>query len=216
MEVSKEEDEPKTPRDKIIDNDTVNAAKTIQKYVREYFKKNTLKIIKLKVKQVFTKDILESLKTESGNTQEVERKYILIIKKILNDLNFSYEEAGSQQSKDFRNINNRGINIEVKKTDSFNIFCNDTCPDETIEYLIIYTGKKYKSEKKKDIHPQIIFINGDEIVKKSPWIKEFKIKLENMKDEYCRGTNKKSLDGILRTYIRPTYQFNIKTLLDIR
>jgi len=41
MEVSKEEDEPKTPRDKIIDNDTVNAAKTIQKYVREYFKKNT-------------------------------------------------------------------------------------------------------------------------------------------------------------------------------
>lgn len=42
MEVSKEEDEPKTPRDKIIDNDTVNAAKTIQKYVREYQKKPCL------------------------------------------------------------------------------------------------------------------------------------------------------------------------------
>ena len=214
MESSKEEDGCVTPRDKIVNENMINACITIQKYIREYFKKNTLKIIKLKVKQVFTKDVFESLKTKSGETQKVERKYISIIRNILNDFNYNYQEAGSQQSKDFRNINNTNLNIEVKKTDSFNVMCNDTCPNETIDYLIIFTGKKFKSERKKDIQPQIIFINGDEILKKSPWIKEFQIKLENMKNEYCRGNNKKLLDGILRTYVRPTYQFDIRTLLD--
>ena len=38
-----------------------------------------------------------------------------MIKNILDKLNFRYTEAGSQQSKDFRNILNIGLNIEVKK-----------------------------------------------------------------------------------------------------
>ena len=214
MTVSKEEDGCVTPRKQIVNEDKIDACIIIQKYVREYLKKNILKVINLKVKQVFTKDVFESLKTKLGETQKVERKYISIIRNILNDLNYNYQEAGSQQSKDFRNVNNSGLNIEVKKTDSFNIMCNDTCPNETIDYLIIFTGKKFKSDKKKDIQPQIIFINGNEILKKSPWIIEFQSELENMKNKYCRGNNKKLLDGILRTYVRPTYQFDIKTLLD--
>ena len=43
-------------------------------------KKQLLDLIKLKVREKFTKEIFESLKTEAGNTQEPERKYISIIK----------------------------------------------------------------------------------------------------------------------------------------
>jgi hypothetical protein len=170
-----------------------------------------LKLIQETVKVKFTPEFIKQFKTQKGNTQEVERNYISEIESILTELNLTYKKASSQGSKDFQDINNTGLNIEVKKTDSFNIMCNDTCPNEDIEYLIIFTGKIYA--KLKDINPQLIFINGGLIKKDSPWIHELQDDLKFIKDKWCRGENKKKLEGILRTYIRPTYQFNIKSLL---
>ena len=174
-------------------------------------KKETFNLIKEKLRERFTIDVIKGLKTKSGKTQSSERNYIRVIQNVLDELKFPYTKAGSQQSKDFRNINNTGLNLEGKKTDSFNIFCNDTCPCSDIEYIVIFTGTKYKV--KKNIKPQIIFINGNDIIQDCGWLNEFKRELKMLLDKYCRGKNKKRMKGLLKVYVRPTYQFSIKTLL---
>jgi hypothetical protein len=194
----------------VEDND-VEDHTDVEDNEHKIIKNNTLKLIQSKIKLKFTPEFLKQFKTIKGNTQEVERNYISEIETILTELNLTYKKASSQGSKDFQNINNTDLNIEVKKTDSFNIMCNDTCPTEDIEYLIIFTGTKYV--KKINIEPQFIFINGGVIRDKSPWIQEFQSELTDFKDKWCRGENKKKLEGFLRTYLRPTYQFDIKSLL---
>ena len=174
-------------------------------------KRRTMDIILAKIREVLTPEYIKSLITENGNTQVAERKYIVKIKEILNGLGYTFEEAGSQSCKDFRNINNIGINIEMKKTDSFNIICNDTCPNDEIDYVIIFTGKEYVNQA--NIEPQIVHINGGDIVNMSPWHTECKEDLNNGKNKWCRGENKKNLPGILRVYWRPSWQFDIRSLL---
>jgi len=176
-------------------------------------KKHTMNTIIRETKKIMNSEYLKTLITKNGNTQVAERQYIDTFKTILDSLKFTYTEAPSQSSKDFRNINNIGLNIEMKKTDSFNIMCNDTCPNKDIEYIILFTGKEYKRQNKTNIEPQVICINGDSIVKSCPWLDEFKEDLEFVKNKWCRGENKKMLEGFLRTYIRPTYQFDIRTLI---
>ena len=97
-------------------------------------------------------------KTINGNTQNSERISINIVKQCLDNLNYSYTEAHSQGSKDFRNICNIGLNIEVKKTDKYKIMFNDTLPSPNIYYIIMFTGKNFKHKRNKNIKPQIIFI----------------------------------------------------------
>jgi len=174
-------------------------------------KEQTLNKFKEKMTEIFTPEIIVTLRTVNGNTQVPERNYIELIGNGLNELNFHYEEAGSQQSKDFRNINNTGLDIEVKKSDSFTIFCNDTLPNKNTEYLIIFTGKEYVRQD--NIKPQLLFINGKEIIDGCDWLDEFQEKLNNFRDTYCRGENKKKLNGLLNVYIRPTYQFSIRSFL---
>jgi|TARA_B110000285_G_C14747400_1_gene433607 hypothetical protein len=170
-------------------------------------KKQSLALVKTLIEINITIENLESLKTKKGNTQIAERIYIQLIKDIFDKNNITYEEAPSQQSKDFRNINNTGLNLEFKKTDTLTVYFNDTCPNEDIEYCILFTGnKKYK--------PQIIFINGEKIVNTSkPWIDEYTREINLLKNKYCRGENKKNLSGIMEVYTRPTYKANISTLL---
>ncbi len=93
-----------------------------------------------------TKLDIDKIKTINGNTQVTERLSIDIIKKCLDELNYYYEEAGSQQSKDFRNINKINLNIEVKKTDSLTVYFNDTLPSLDTFYIIIFTGKEFKTK----------------------------------------------------------------------
>ncbi len=173
-------------------------------------KEQTLNIFKEKMNEIFRPDIILKLRTVSGNTQVSERNYIQLIKDGLDELNFHYEEAGSQQSKDFRNVNNTDLNIEIKKTDKFIIKCNDTCPSEDIEYLIIFTGVNYKT--KENIKPQILFINGQQIIEGCNWISEYKKDIEYLKNKYCRGENKKNLDGAISVYVRPNYDVDIRKL----
>jgi len=171
-------------------------------------KQKILKFIKKIILTNFTYEFLTSLKTKTGNTQNSERNYIQKVKQIFDDNNIIYECAPSQQSKDYRNINNTGLDLEFKKTDGSNIIFNDTCPNENIEYCILVTGnKKYK--------PQILFINGHDIIKTSSWIQEYIKDITFIKNKYCRGENKKNLDlGMMRAYVRPNFSADISSLLE--
>ena len=173
-------------------------------------KEQTLNKFKEKMNEIFTPEIIVNLKTIKGNTQVPERNYIQLVSNGLKELNFDYKEAGSQQSKDFRNINNTGLNIEVKKTDKFIIKCNDTCPSKDIDYLIIFTGVNYKT--KENIKPQILFINGQQIIEECNWLSEYQKDIEYLKNKYCRGENKKNLDGAISVYVRPNYDVDIRKL----
>ena len=154
-----------------------------------------------------------STKTEKGNTQISERIIIQKIGAILDSMGLNYVEAGSQQSKDFRNVGNIGLNIEVKKTDNTTIYFNDTCPCKDIYYVILFTGKQYKRMPEKNISPQLIFINGEEFIKDSPWIEDYISDINALKDKYARGANKKLLEGIMEVYPRPTFKANISKFI---
>ena len=134
-----------------------------------------------------------------------------MVKNTLHALGLSYREAGSQQSKDFRNIGGIGLDIEAKKTDGNTITFNDTCPTDDIWYLIMFTGKTHKN--KPSIPPGIIGTNGGYFIEDSEWINQYQEEIDTIKDKYCRGDEKKILSGRMSVYVRPTYRANISELL---
>ena len=166
-----------------------------------------------KLDEEVNEDFIKSTKTENGNTQISERVVIEKIREVLVSLDLSFEEAGSQQSKDFRNVGGIGLNLEIKKTDNPVIYFNDTCPSKDIYYVIFFTGKEYKRTPDKNILPQLLYINGDDFVKDSPWISTYIEELTALKDKYARGPNKKNLAGIMEVYPRPTFKANIAKFL---
>lgn len=212
---------------KTHNNLKIDVKKNIDKLVKNlHVFKNDIEHIKFKKKKKQTKKKLTSnirhlikrnisqkyimnLKTESGNTQKMERLYIEKIKEIFDSHNITYKSAPSQQSKDFREINGTTLNLEIKKTDTTMIKFNCTCPNENIEYLIIMTGNnKYK--------PQLLFINGSELIENSVWLNYYKTTIESIKDIFCRGKSKKELcsSGIMSAYTRPNYDANISMFLE--
>ena len=166
-----------------------------------------------KIKSDISPKMLEALVTRNGNTQISERSYIPMIKKGLDELELTYDEAGSQQSKDFRNIGGISLNMECKKTDNNIIYFNDTCPTKDIWYLILFTGKQNKRNPENNIPAQILGINGEEFTEGHPWINDYQQEIDNIKDKYCRGEGKKNLPGIMEVYARPTYKANISKFL---
>lgn len=161
--------------------------------------------------QVGDTGFLTSLRTNSGNTQNSERLLIARIRDSLSDMGLTFQEAGSQQSRDFRDVGGIGLDIEVKKTDSFTIYFNDTCPSSNIYYITVFTGKTYKT--KPDIPPKIIYCNGSEFIQDSPWIQEYQQAIDKLKDQYARGAGRKNLSGIMEVYPRPTYKANISKFI---
>lgn len=115
--------------------------------------------VKTVLDETLTPDFLQTLKTVEGETQAAEKKYIRKLCEAFDKGNITYTLAGSQQPLDFRNINGTGLNIEVKKTDSGAMMCNDTIPAPDTCFLILYTGGK-----RTGYPPQYILINGDELV----------------------------------------------------
>ena len=158
-------------------------------------------------------EFIKSTKTTNGDTQVRERIVIGEIRKVLTEMGVSFTEAGSQQSKDFRNIADIGLDIEVKKTDSTTIYFNDTCPNKNIWYVILFTGKEYKLTPEKNIPPQLLYLNGEEFIRDSPWIEDYVREINMLKDKYARGEGKKSLSGIMEVYPRPTFKANISGFL---
>lgn len=158
------------------------------------------------------------MKTNDGETQKGERISIRVMKDILDEMGLIYQCAGSQQSKDFRNVHRPDsdvmINIEIKKTDGTTVYFNDTCPSIDIFYIIMFTGKKYK--KKKDIPSKIIFINGYELMKDDEeLIYMYNCVMETTKNEWGRkkiGEYAKKFKR-MSVYPRPTYKADISDLL---
>jgi hypothetical protein len=169
------------------------------------------KIITKAVKTKFATEYLKGFKTKAGNTQSVERNVISDVREIFSDLNLSFDEAGSQQSKDFRNVGDEKLNIEIKKTDGFTVIFNDTCPSPNIYYIILFTGTDYK--KKTNVEPQVLCVNGGVFLKDTPWLNDYKERIEQLLDLYGRGENKKQLGGCISVYPRPNYSANIRHLL---
>jgi len=165
--------------------------------------------------QKITSEWITTTRTSNGNTQNSERAVIQKIKEVLVELNLTFEEAGSQQSKDFRNVGGIGLDIEIKKTDNSIIYFNDTCPSADIYYIIIFTGKIYKrqTEKNKNIPPQVLYLNGADFLTDSDWLEDFITELTALKDKYARGDNKKMLSGIMSVYPRPTFKADISDFL---
>jgi hypothetical protein len=165
--------------------------------------------------QKITPDWIATTKTSKGDTQNSERMVIQKIKEVLNELSLTYSEAGSQQSKDFRNVGGIGLDIEIKKSDNSTIYFNDTCPSSEIYYIIIFTGKVYKrpSAKTPNIPAQVLYLNGSEFLDDCEWLSEFVAELTALKDKYARGENKKQLSGIMSVYPRPTFKADISGFL---
>ena len=168
-----------------------------------------------KLSDMVNVDFIKSTKTKKGNTQESERVVIEKIREVLTSLDLTFEEAGSQQSKDFQNVGGIGLNIEIKKTDKQVIYFNDTCPTKDIYYIIFFTGKECKKMPEKNIPPKLLYINGEEFIQESPWIADYIVELTALKDKYARGENKKELAGIMEVYPRPTFKANIAKFLGI-
>ena len=170
--------------------------------------------INIAMKDQVSLEFIESTRTVKANTQNSERCVITKIKEILDGMGLTYQEAGSQQSKDFRNVGGIGLNIEIKKTDSTVIFFNDTLPSEDIYYIVIFTGKQYTKTPEKNSPPQLCFMNGAEfLVGAEEWIEKYKADMDVIKDKYARGENKKKLPGIMSVYPRPTFKANISSFL---
>jgi hypothetical protein len=197
------------------DNTYLVSPETIKLLKYNLKNKTFFSIIKDCIIKNISKEMIKSLKTTKGDTQSRERVSISFVKKCLEGLNYSYEEAGSQQSKDFRNINNIGLNIEVKKTDSQTVYFNDTLPSVDIFYIIIFTGKEFKT--KETIPPKIIFINGYELCKHDLYhLMDYKKDMEYMKDKWGRKKSNKNANKFkhFSVYPRPTYKTDISYLLN--
>jgi len=200
---------------KIEDNKELNVEKGIT--FREGYKNRVFEQIKQKCNEKI-KDI-SNLITVNGDTQNKEKISITNVRNVLDDLGFNYTEAGSQQSKDFRdvytNVKSLSINIEVKKTDNFTVYFNDTLPSKDIYYIIFFTGTKYK--KKENILPQLIFINGYDLIKNDfELLMEYDEDIEHLKNKWGRkGSNCKANSfKHFSVYPRPTYKTDIKYLLN--
>ena len=165
-----------------------------------------------KVDTLVTSEFINSTKTCAGNTQTSERQIIQKVRDVLDSMGLSYKEAGSQQSKDFRDIDNIGLNIEIQKTDSETIYFNDTGPTEDIFYIVFVTEKEFK---RKPCRPAMcLYLNGLDFTKDSPWLTEYIAWIEDGKNRFARGENKKALPGIMEVYPRPTFKANISGFIN--
>jgi hypothetical protein len=223
------EDNP-TTSDKIYHNSESENSKQINKHQKHFSIGNNLnndanvndslkeqreylfKQIEINFKANVDENIIKGWKTKKGKTQEGEETTITIVRKTLITMGLTFQEAGSQQSRDFRNVGGIGLDLEIKKTDGLHIYFNDTLPNSNIYYIIFFTGQEKKRQT--SIPPQIIYLNGNEFIKDSKdWIYSYQEEINKLKDKYGRGELKKALNGIMSVYPRPTYKADIRSFL---
>ena len=168
-----------------------------------------LRHIQERVSHSVTTEWISSLKTTKSNTQQNERIYIEKLKSILTDCGCTFQQAGSQQSKDFRNIQHAdfegSLNIEAKMTKGMNIMANDTLPSEDTFYIVFFTGNK-------TFKPQFFWKQGNEFTSNNGWEKEYLNEIATIKKKYCTKSNGKR-EGQMSCYVRPNWSICIKDFL---
>ena len=161
-------------------------------------------------------DFWQSLYCKRGGTQTSESVSKTYVKEILDQLRssghiISYEEASSQKHGDFcikytnETKDTSAITLECKKSDSYNIICNDTLPSDSTDYLVFFTAKKTKKYKS-----DIFLFNGSVVISESDkkWIKDYQDALDKLKILV-----KENAKGYISAYPRPTWKFTIKHYL---
>jgi hypothetical protein len=140
--------------------------------------------------------------TDKGKTQQSGTRAEGKVKEVLDELNLSYTCAPSQQHRDFRNIGNIGLDIEVKKSDKGIIKCNDTRPPEDVFYIVFLYQKSTEKSKHK---PCIWFGTGDELCghPELEALREVDIAMEN-----ARKIAKSKGLGNLKLYPRYNWSVN--------
>ena len=159
-----------------------------------------------------TPEFYDSIRTVKGKTQLPEEIYKKIFRAVLEKLDLTFEEVGSQKAKDFRNVGGiTGFNIELKKTDTTGVMANDTCPSSDFYYIFISTSETKQTNRK----PQIFWKNGFELLEgTASWLPWYQWDLNTDKDMVSRGEGKQKHKGKhLSCYARPNYTLNIKSLL---
>lgn len=165
-------------------------------------------VIEPLIRATFNINELSNLQTTNGNTQVSERNIINNIREAFNNNNICFEEAGTQQPYDFRNVgpNNSYLSLdylEIKKTNGNIIYLNDTIPTAGVKYIVFVTSRK---------NPRILFLDGSDLLNGSEsWIYEYQNDINNLKDTFCRGKNASNLPGIMQVYARPTYKADISS-----
>jgi hypothetical protein len=184
----------------------------LEKYELRKKKDELMNKIKTVLDSKMNDEKFAKLKTKNGKTQNSEDSCVKIIQSVLDEMKLSYEKASSQQPKDFRDVGKIGLDIEVKKTDGNTIRFNDTCPDEDIYYIVIYTGKVYKTKQEKK--GKVLVLNGSYFLENTEsWLPIYKKDITRLKDGYGRGDNKKRLKCRLSVYARPNYSGDISDLI---
>jgi len=152
-----------------------------------------------------TRDFLRSTRTSHGNTQFSERIFIRMVRETLTQLGLYFEEAGTQQPYDFRNIGGVGLQIEVKRTNSRSIIFNDTLPTRGTYYLVAVCLEE----------PHLVMIPGEKFTEGyEDVIDTFVTRLNQLRDDFARGPNRHALGPIMGVYPRPTFRADIRTFLN--
>lgn len=135
----------------------------------------------------------------SGNTQAVEKNYSDIFASVLNDMNLRYTKAGSQQPIDYTIhhpvLSQEKLLIELKRTSTNKIMCNDTLPTPDVYYIIIHESKGIR------------WCKGDDLLQSID---------QNQHQQFREALNhlrcKHQKNGNVTSYARPNYAVCINHL----
>jgi len=149
----------------------------------------------------FTKamGVITPIKRKAGNTQAMEKGYKEVFIDVLHRMELLYTEAGSQQPIDFtvhHPLNSSSdIPIELKRTSTGKIMCNDTYPKKDIFYIIIHEKKGIRG------------CRGDELVESVDPAQQEKYvqELEQLRQKYTKNGN-------VCMYARPNFSLSVSHL----
>lgn len=136
-----------------------------------------------------------------GNTQALERHYNEIFSSVLEEMDLVYTRAGSQQPVDYivhhPSDPAHDVPIELKRTSSTKIMCNDTYPKEDIYYIIIHEKKGVRGCKGLDL----VRLNDPER------IRQYSAELEKLRQTFTK-------EGNVAMYARPNFSVCVSHLYE--
>lgn len=140
-----------------------------------------------------------TIKRSGGNTQEMEKQYNGVFVSVLAELGLRYTRAGTQQPVDYMihhpSDEKQDVPIELKRTSTNKIMCNDTYPKDDVYYIILHEKKGVR------------WCTGADLLQSvDPGMKEeYLSRLETLRTEFTRSGN-------VAMYARPNFSVCITHL----